>query len=116
MKSRTEQDIIDTIKDGEPIDFATLNFDNKETRERYRDVETWAFDMIASRECMFCFDKANENGMEGLGEIERVGYAHTPCMNAFYEVGFTQFKLYSAPNSELGYYFEISTEDPFEMH
>jgi len=112
--NRNKQDIIDTVKDGEPIDFATISFDDKKLRETYRKAESFALEMIANRGCMFCFDKADENGMGGLGELERIGYGHTSCIEAFYEQGFF-FKLHSSPNSDLGYYWEITTENPYEV-
>lgn len=84
--------IANNLSKGEPLDFASLHFDNPKVRENYRKFESFALEHIANRECVFCFNKSNENGMGGLSELERIGYSHSPCIEAFYEVGF-DFKL-----------------------
>ena len=107
IMERNKECIIKTVKDGEPLDFATLNFDDKKVRDNYRTAESFAFKTIAERECIFCLKKANVDNLGKLGELERVGYGHGECINAFYNDG-NMFKLYSAPKTELGYYFVIS--------
>ena len=85
---RSEGNIAKSISDGEPLDFATINFDDPQVREKYRSFESVALQHIAQRECIFCFSKAYEDDMGMLSDLERIGYSHSPCIEAFYEVGF----------------------------